>query len=446
MELPNLTEPCSMTASIVSDETLRHRFNILKKTNQQTKELNFSLFNQDKERLDHWLRNLEPHLMRCNTIKMKMPFSFSDKVMISASRALYKLPHLKALKVNAMASAQISNKGLIALNQTLSKLQKLASLKLDFSRCPKITDQGLTNLGQSIYRLPNLTSLTLIFSGCDKITNDSLIKLGGKIAKLSQLTELKLIFNNCPEITDEGVSRLFKSISSLKDLTHLTYKFYRCSLTDISITAVGADIQNLTNLKRFSLTVSSGNKTSMKGITPEGTYALTENFHKLQNLESLTMKFGWSSTLSDQALYCLNQGLIQAAKLKSLQIGLYYCDEITDSGVRVLTQDLHKLYLLESFKINLWTCNNLTDDVFIDLSWDLARLSGLRKCRLASERQGWQIFDKKSLLSFALGQSTKRLAKKVYNNKMTVFLMFGLLLVLLSLLAPVLRAVGINEF
>lgn len=438
MEVPTLKEPCSLTASLVSDESLHHRFNILKKTNQQTKELNFSLFNQDKERLDVWLRNLEPHLVRCNTIKMKMPFIFSDKVMITASHVLYKLTQLKSLKVNAMGSKLVSNKGLITLNQTLSKLQKLSSLKLDFSRCPKISDQAITNLGQSIYRLQNLTSLSLIFSGCERITNDSVIKLGLKLAKLTKLTHLTLVFSNCPEINDEGVSRLFQSISTLTNLTHLTYKFYRCPLTDKSLVTIGEKAPNLKNLRKMSLTTSSETQTSFEGITSVGTNALCQDLYKLKDLETLTVKFGWSDTLDDKALIALNQGIHKIENLRSLQLGFYYCHGITDDGPKLITEQLHKLENLKCFKINLWTCDRVSDDILIDLGWDLSRLPGLEKCQLASEKFGWMTFNKRELLSFAMKQSVKRFARNICSNKIVItMLLFSVFIMGFLLLASI---------
>jgi hypothetical protein len=431
MELSTLTEPCAMTASLTSDESLHHRFNLLKKVNQQTKELNFSMFNQDKERLEHWLRNLDPHLSRCNTIKMKLPFRFSDKLMIHLSHVLYKLDRLRELKVNAVGSKYISNQGLMSLNQTLSKLQKLEKLKLDFSKCSKITNQAVINLGQSIYRLQHLTSLYLIFSVCEKITDDSIVKLGQRIAKLPRLTELKLIFSNCHEVSDLGVVSLSQGLSKLRLLTRLTFKFYRCSLTDESLVCLGENIPHLTKLKKVSLTVSSGEKNEYKGITPFGTNALSEGLSQLENLEAISLKFGWSDSLNDDALACMNKNLLKITKLTSLQLGIYYCKEITDSGVKSLTNNISNLSKLESLKINLWTCEKLTDETFLNLSLKASKLPNLKNFQLGSEIYGWLFFkDKNSILKFVTSLTMKKFGKYMIKHKHATFFIVGLLLLI----------------
>ena len=77
-------------------------------------------------------------------------------------------------------------------------------------------------------------------------------------------------------------------------------------------------------------------RTDFKGITPHGIKCLSEGVAKLENLDTLALKFGWyfiisldllnfirSDTIFDEGVISMTQNLIKLQQLKSLQLGFY---------------------------------------------------------------------------------------------------------------------------
>jgi hypothetical protein len=267
------------------------------------------------------LANVIPRLVKLARFKLAYPRLWSlPKNLSEIVVALKSLKHLSSLSLNFPECNASPVRACPKAQETLAhiaSLTRLAVLDLDFGS--GYYWQILSDTATSIQQLKQLSSLSLGLSGgIDESNQVRMVrqKISESILNLNKLIELDFCLHACKYIHPEFIRLLAETI----ELKHLKLKALNLTLrgvqnlSDTHLRELARAIENLQNLTRCSINISSCFKIKEPGIA-----AIFQSIGYLRSLTTLELHVN-GGIITDTNLNQLKASLAKLTHLTSLRI------------------------------------------------------------------------------------------------------------------------------